>query len=856
MLDIELNVPAYNLRNMRFLDKKLAYNCLMSLPAFDTFGEILKFLRRRARLTQKDLSIAVGYSESHISRLEGNERPPDPATLAALFVPALRLEKEPELVSRMMELAEAARGESALRPEKPPSAPPNNLPLHLTSFVGRTREIFEGVQLSSEYRLVTLTGAGGCGKTRLALRIAEDVLPAYPDGVWFVEFAPLGVPALIPQTIATVVGVQEMRDRPVAMVLREFLRPRRLLLILDNCEHLVADIAVLVETLLLTCPGLHILATSRETLNIAGEITFRVPPLRLPSLGWVHSLERVAEAEAVKLFVERARAGLPSFTLTEENAAAVAQICARLDGIPLAIELAAARVRLMQVEQIAARLDDRFALLTTGPRSFPERHRTLQALMDWSYSLLEQPEQALLNRLSVFAGSFTLEAAEAISGEPETVDLLARLVDKSLVIAENLAGGMRYRLLETVRQYAQVRLHEVGAEKNTREWHARFYLALAEQAEPKILSSERVRTIQQVDREYDDVRCALDWVRTFGDAQLALRLVNALIWFWHFRGYISEGRTLIEGMIQAYEGQIEDHRAKMALGKALWGAGIFAWIQGEFANAHKWFTASVAVLRDSASLGEPENWRNLAHALSNLGLVLLDEGDLSQAHSLTEEAVGLARQWGTPWDLALLLYNFGEVTYAQGNEASARPLLMESQRLFRQLGDPWGMSIPSFLFGLIAGDKGDYADALVHFNEALQLQRAEGDLWGSVEAMLLSGQAAHQMGDFHQAAARYEESLRLNAERVGDIGIIIRTLYSLAHLAWAQGEPARAAKLLGAYTALRETTGSPIRRSILNRDDEQTVASLQELMGEDHFKTAWAEGITITLEQAIEMALR
>ena len=835
-------------------------------PSFSTFGDMLKFLRRRARLTQKDLSIAVGYSESHISRLEGNERPPDPATLAALFVPALHLEKEPELVARMMELAAAARRETS--PEAlPPSTGrdaatlPNNLPLQLTSFIGRAREIFELTQLSTHYRLVTLTGLGGCGKTRLALRVAKEVLPTYPDGVWLVEFAPLGESVLIPQTLASVLGIQETRDYPVSTVLREFLRPRQLLLILDNCEHLIADVAAVAETLLRTCPHLHILATSRETLNVSGEITFRVPPLRLPSLGWVHSLERVAEAEAVKLFVERARASLPSFTLTEQNAAAVAQICARLDGIPLAIELAAARIRLLQPEQIAARLDDRFSLLTTSPRDFPARHRTLQAVMDWSYSLLEREEQQLLNRLSVFACSFSLEGVEAICGvtgdQEENIDLLARLVDKSLAVAEQDEGGMRYRLLETVRQYAKACVVETGEEAALRERHARFYLALAENAEPKILGSERTGALKQIDRVYDDLRAALGWARLAGEGELALRLVGALFWFWHFRGYISEGRSLAEETIKACGERVGpgNSRQMTALGKALWSAGIMAWIQGDLAHAHKQYAAGISLLRETAFLDEAENQRILAHALSNLGLVVLDEGELLQAYELTKEAVELARQWGTPWDLALLLYNFGEVTYARGDEASARPLLEESHQLFRQSGDKWGISIPAFLFGLIAGRQGDFAAARVHFEEALGLQREEGDAWGTVEALLLLGQAAQQLGDLRQAASCYEESLRLNTERVGDKSILVRTLYSLGNLALIQGHPERAAQLLSAFTALLKATGSTTRRSILNQDDDQTVTSIREALGEKAFEMAWAEGQAMTMDQAIIFAL-
>jgi non-specific serine/threonine protein kinase len=406
-------------------------------------------------------------------------------------------------------------------PSTATAGPPTNLPISLTSFIGREREIAEVTRLlagpPSESRLLTLTGAGGCGKTRLALRVAGEALGDFPDGVWLVELAALADPALVAGAVAMAVGVREVPGRALTESLVDHLRDRTLLLILDNCEHLVAAAAGLADVLLRSCPRLRVLATSREPLGSAGETIWRVPSLTLPPLSAADAplLEPLTRYEAVRLFVERARAAVPAFAPSAENAPALVEICRRLDGIPLAIELAAARVRVFSAAQIAARLDDRFRLLTAGPRTALPRQQTLRATVDWSYDLLAEPERALLRRLSVFAGGWTFEAAEAVAAGDgiqthAVLDLMAQLVDKSLVIAEEQRGAVRYRLLETIRAYARDRLLEAGEAERTRDRHLAYFLGLAEEAEPRLRGAEERVTLDRLEAEHANLQAALE----------------------------------------------------------------------------------------------------------------------------------------------------------------------------------------------------------------------------------------------------------------------------------------------------------------------------------------------------------
>jgi predicted ATPase/class 3 adenylate cyclase len=498
---------------------------------------------------------------------------------------------------------------------------PNNLPIQLTSFIGRVKEMAEIKRRLAEARLLTLTGAGGAGKTRLALQVAADVLEGDPDGTWLVELASVADGALVPQAVASALKVTESQGTSITATLLNWLAGRRLLLLIDNCEHLIQPCAELVETLLRTCSKLRVLATSREALAVAGETVWLVPSLALTD---TTGLERPGtdqkapgvQGEAVRLFIDRAVAAQPSFTLTDRNAAAIEQICRRLDGIPLAIELAAARVKVLSAEQISARLDDRFRFLTGGSRTAVPRQQTLQALIDWSHSLLTDPERLLLRRLSAFLGGWTLAAAEGVCAgdglEPgQVLDLLSQLLNKSLVAVEDLEGESRYRFLETIRQYARVKLFDSGETARAAGRHLDYFLEFAEKAEQHYSGSEQAAWLDRLEAEHDNLRAAIEWSRA-GTAETAksLRLVGALWQFWYLRGFISEGRRhLREALAESV------HAPTVLRAKALTGASLLAHAQGDYEQGPVLIEESLALSRQAGArkelmeaLGLPASW--------------------------------------------------------------------------------------------------------------------------------------------------------------------------------------------------------------------------------------------------------
>ena len=473
---------------------------------------------------------------------------------------------------------------------------PDNLPLQVNRFIGREREMTAVRGLLLTTRLLTLTGAGGSGKSRFALQIATDLREEFAHGVWWVELAALSDPLLVPQVVASVVGIPERAGCTVTEALSEALRPRHLLLVLDNCEHLLAASVQLIETLIRTCAQVRVLVTSREALAITGETTWPVLPLRVPDTYQPPPIERLLTYEAVQLFVERARSVLPSFTLTPENASAVVQVCRRLDGMPLAIELAAARIRALSVSQIVARLDDAYRLLTGGSRSALPRQQTLRAAMDWSYGLLSAHERAVFRRLSVFAGSFSLEAAEAIcAGEPEdaydVLDVLSSLIDKSLVLMEQRRGEARYRLLETIRQYSQDKLQECGEAAIVHRHHRDWYARLAEHAEAEALAARQQSVFDRLEVEHENLRAALGWSLEQQEAETAAQIGAAISRFWLLRGYMSEGRRWLE---RALSGFSEKNAVRV---KALNIAAILASLQDDNKTARTLVEESLELSR-------------------------------------------------------------------------------------------------------------------------------------------------------------------------------------------------------------------------------------------------------------------
>lgn len=834
-----------------------------TLDSLTTFGDLLRHLRRRARLTQRELGVAVGYSEAHIGRLENNERWPDLAVVRTRFGAALNLEHEPKLAARLIELATAARGSGEsphdvirAAEQEPPQPKPTNLPAQLTSFVGREQEIAALRARLKTTRLLTLIGAGGVGKTRLALRVASEVLADYPDGAWWVEFAPLADPTLVSHSVATALGVSEAPGRPIFEVLTDYLRSKRLLLALDNCEHLIEACARLADALLRACPSLTLLATSREALNVDGEVLYRVPTLSCPDPQRLPPVEKLLEFEAVHLFVDRAGVVAPEFRVTTQNAGALAQVCHRLDGIPLAIELAAARSSLLPVEQIASRLDDRFHLLTGGRRTAQPRHKTLHALIDWSYYLLTAAEQMLLRRLSVFAGGWTTEAAEAVCStshiDPSSItqpfsfdvlDLLSHLVDKSLVVVDRQPGGaIRYRLLDTIRQYGLERLAESGEAAAIRQHHAHFFLALVEETEPKLGGVQLAEWWQRLEMELDNLRAVLAWSQAEpAGRELGLRLVGALDWFWG--RHLSEGR----GWLECALAQTALLGRTPARAKALCSAGTVAQGLGDLAAAQAHLEESAVIWRE---VGDKQG---LAHALIWLAELAHDRGDFARMRPLVEEGLALSRQVGDKWGIAWSLNNLGGAAGVQGDSAAARALHEQALTLFRELDNGQGMSIALYGLGAAMEEQGDYAAARSLFEQALSIVTQLDDKLNVAMDLNSLGIVALRQGDYCQALAFFTDSLTL-ARQLGFKQLIPHCLAGLAGVIGAQGQLERAARLCGAIEAQCEAIGVPLQPR-QRPTFESDVVALRTQLGEAAFSAAWIEGAAVTLEQAVEYAL-
>lgn len=691
---------------------------------------------------------------------------------------------------------------------------PNNLPMQLSTFVGRRRELAQVIALVEKgTRLLTLTGAGGSGKTRLALQVAADLADDYAEGAWLVELAPLADPDLVPQAVATALGLREsMRPRPRQGAPRAgegsswaiwlerlagYLQGRQVLLVLDNCEHLVEACARLVEALLRGCPGLQVLATSREALEVAGEVVWQVPPLSMPEPGEASPAELLG-FESVRLFVDRARAAQPGFALGPENAEAVAQICRRLDGIPLALELAAARLKTMSPAQVAARLDDRFRLLTGGSRTALARQQTLLAMMNWSYDLLDEDERAMLRRISVFGGGFTLEAVEAIAagtGEPDPLALLDRLAAKSLLHMEE-GDPPRYRLLETVRQYACGKLLESGEAAELRRRHGAWFLTLAEEAAAGIERREPEAGLDRLAAEHDNLRSALAWSLAGEEPETGLRLAGALWRFWFLRGFLSEGRVWIERALERTPERVPTG----VLAQALLGAGALAWRQRDYARADEHLSRCLALYRQSGDpLGE-------ARALHFLGRTAHFRGEHAWAMALYEESLALATALGDRREQAAALDVMGLLAWQQGDFARATALLEECLAASRALGDRHSMADALNILGRVMLDRGDFERAVDLFEESLEVYRALGDQVGLAYAWQKLGAAAYQQGDEARAMELLEASLarcRALGERRGEA----YAADSLARIYHGRGDLARAASLYDEALGLARAIG-------------------------------------------------
>lgn len=725
---------------------------------------------------------------------------------------------------------------------------PTNLPRQMTRFIGREQEMREVKRLLPKTPLLTLTGTGGTGKTRLALQVAADVLDAFPGGAWLVELASLSDPVLVPQAVASALGLREEPGRPLAQTLVDQLQSKRLLLVLDNCEHLTDACARLADTLLKACPGLTMLATSREPLGVSGEKPWRVPSLpqpdpdRLP-LGEKNLAAVILEYDACRLFLDRAVLARSDFVLTRHNAPSIAAICHRLDGIPLAVELAAARVRALSVEQIAARLSDRFRLLTGGSRTAPPRQQTLRALMDWSYDLLSDTEKTLLRRLSVFAGGWTLPAAEAVCGVGETLDFLTALVDKSLVVFEEQNGAARYRLLETMRQYGRDKLQESGQSRACHTRHRDHFLQFAQEAHTKMNGSEGAQWLDTLEAEHDNLRAALEFcLGEEGDVERGLDLAGSLAPFWKLRGHVREGaHWLTRALGKA------DAGPTAARATALSGAGTMAYEQGDYQAARARYQESLYVQQ------ERENPKGVAAALSNLGNVAYRQGDTQAARARYEESLAMSRGRGDRWGVASTLGNLGNVAHTEGDCARARVLHEESLALSRALGDQRMTAYTLHNLANVAQSEGDRARARRLYEESLAMKRALGDRGGVGRLLNSLGFFALQQGDYAAAQRFFTEALSLAKELDDRLGMV-NVLDGLAWHAAASGQPERAARLWAASAAGRGVLPAP-HSPEEHATYQPLIAAARQAATAPAWDAAWARGSALSLEQAAQFVL-
>ena len=681
----------------------------------------------------------------------------------------------------------------------------SNLPDPLTSFVGRERELAELRDVLGDQRLLTLVGAGGVGKTRLALHVAVAVMDAYRDGVWLVELAALSDAGLVPHSVASALGLKEQRGKTPAERLTEYLEGKRLLLVLDNAEHLLGACAELIETILRECSQITWLVTSRERLGVHGEVIYRVPSLSVPDARRETTAPSLLEYESVRLFGERVRLHRPHFAITDQNASAVTSICRRLDGIPLAIELAAARVPSMAVEEIDRRLRHGFNLLTGGSRTTLVRQQTLRAAIDWSYDLLNDAEQALFRRLSVFAGGWTLAAAEQVCADERVdqeamLDLLTSLADKSLVSAEERDCATRYRLLETVRQYARERLRQGAEEAHWRDRHLAYFLALAEEAAPLLRGADQQDWLERLETEHDNIRLAMEWAKSAtGDAVSGLRLAGAISWFWEVRGHLDEGRRGLSSLLAV----TLDTEAVGVRAKALQGAGQLALRQGDFPAAESLLRESLAIKRQ---LGDR---RGASLALRGLGIVAYERGDYSAARELQEESLAIQRDLGDRVSVGTTLNNLGNVAVQLGDYASARRLFEESLAVHRDLEDRLGMSLAMNNLGWVACAQDDHSTARVLHQESLAMSRELGDRRSVAVALNNLGRVASIEGNHGEALPLLKESLVIRRE-LGDRWGIPWSLEELACVAFHLGAAGRAACIWGSAERLREEISAPL----------------------------------------------
>lgn len=824
--------------------------------SFETFGDMLKYLRRRVRLTQNQLAGAVGYTREHLARIETNARPPDLTVIKALFVPALELKNEPELTAQFIALAQTAHQPSALITHKL-----TTLPSLLTSFIGRERDTDDIIKLLDRSRLVTLIGAGGVGKTRLALHIATKMQNRFADGVSFAELAPLQDMTFVPNTVASTLKLSA--TKPALESLVEHLSEKQHLLILDNCEHVLLACAALAEKLLLTCPNLTILATSRESFGVLGATVYRVSSLSLPvMLPYQTDLMTIAQAESVKLFLARVGDFKPNQILTERNASAIVKLCRRLDGIPLAIELAASQARIMPIEQIVARLDERFEFPILGQAATLPRHHTLRAVMDWSYALLNEQEQQFFRRLAVFSGGWTLNIIESFrywlndaldyaTFKPTTqahdaLQLLASLVDKSLIVVDERDDETRYMMLESVRDYALSRLHEANEVAFAHLAHLKLYVAFAKQADPKLRQIDQRYWYQQLEAEHDNLRAALNWAIGIRDVDMAVQLITGLWFFWFWRGYWIEGALHTRNVLAMAQDVVSDDIYKVKL-----AALIFASRTGN----DLLFSSLLPFIQHWAvglTLPYYLAWAQVVFSFATI--------DPDQAVRWLEAASKNAQLANDTWLNGEVMFIQGDRERACGRYAEAAQLYQKSITELKTINDASLMAYPIGNLGRLAVAHNNDKQALLYFEEAIALCREDGNRNGIADWLLqLAGLQVRQNNPLQARVTLAEVIQRF--QEIGNLAGVADALVQYATLALKCQDKVEnltfAATILGVADHIFETHSRlhHLVELIGKAEFKQRVTEAREVLNEFEFAAAWGKGRAMTVSQAITLAI-
>jgi predicted ATPase/DNA-binding CsgD family transcriptional regulator/DNA-binding XRE family transcriptional regulator len=870
---------------------------LERLPASDV-PERVRHLRARLGLTQTGLAEALGVSAASVLRWEHGRT--HPSELAWQRI--LRAERDGALVSPVGPVARFG----GVPDDSEPAPPRTNLPAPLTSFVGREAELSEILALLGSARLLTLTGAGGSGKTRLALEVGYRVsgvgrrdgaqpdgrfavsnshgdtaapqsslsgshsspasaalgsqstlgpptadtrqpTHAFPDGVWLAELAPLTDPALVPWAIGAGLGVREQPGRPLVETLTGFLRGKRLLLVVDNFEHVLAAAPLLTE-LLRSSPELHLLVTSRVLLRLSGEQSYAVPPLRLPDPKRLSEIEDTRRSEAVQLFCERARTADVGIVMTEPTARTVAEICARLDGLPLAVELAAARLRVLSPGTLLTRLQSPLHLLTGGPRDASSRQQTLRSTILWSHELLGDAEKVLFRRLAVFAGGCTLEGAEALCASTDrawldVVEGLDSLCDSSLLqqrVQEN--GELRFVMLETLREFGLERLAESGEEAKVRRRHRDYFVRFAEQAAPHLMSGAREPWHRRLTAEHANLVLALQNAVDRSDPESGLRLVGAATW-WAVREAPSEMLHWAERLLELAG---PSHRTA-ARARVLWVAAALSWMHEDVARTRVRLAESTALWRE---LGEKQG---LALALA--WITWTAPADLNAAQAQIDESIALYRELGDPWGLAWALHSRGMLAAAAGDLTTARSFSEESLQLYGELGDTWFAAYPMMNLAQVALRQRDYATANRLFEQVLPALRSAGEKTNIASTLTTLGYFALRRGEAPAAAVLLMESLELRRELNAQRGIA-GAFAGIAGAASLNSRPIEAARLLGAAAALRDEFGADPRSDLLAPLREEIAAGVRARLDARAFAAAFAEGRALPLEGATSAAFR